>query len=124
VDYYLIFEEYNSFILEIVTFLAILSSILVVSTSNPVISVLFLISLFINISIYLVILGITYIALTYIIVYVGAVTILFLFVIMLLNIKLSEIKLNDNNNGFPVGILLGISFIYPILTSKLSILSN
>jgi NADH-ubiquinone oxidoreductase chain 6 len=112
VDYYLIFEEYNSFILEIVTFLAILSSILVVSTSNPVISVLFLISLFINISIYLVILGITYIALTYIIVYVGAVTILFLFVIMLLN------------NGFPVGILLGISFIYPILTSKLSILSN
>jgi NADH-ubiquinone oxidoreductase chain 6 len=118
-NYYLSLEGNNSLLLEIITFVSILSSILVVSTSNPVISVLFLISLFICISLYLVILGITYIGLTYIIVYVGAVTILFLFVIMLLDIKLSELQLEDNSKGFPIGIILGISFIYPLINNQL-----
>jgi NADH-ubiquinone oxidoreductase chain 6 len=101
--------------LDLISFLAILSSILVVTTSNPVISVLFLISLFINVAVYLVVIGITFIGLTYIVVYVGAVTILFLFVIMLLDIKFSEIHLDNNNNNFPIGIIIGLTFLYPLI---------
>jgi NADH-ubiquinone oxidoreductase chain 6 len=104
--------------LNIISFLAILSSILVISTNNAVISVLFLISLFINVAIYLVLMGITFVGLIYVVVYVGAVTILFLFVIMLLDIKFSEIK--DYNSGiggdsFPLGLIIGITFLYPII---------
>ena len=122
-NYNLLSTDYTYIATDIICFLAILSSILVISTSNPVISVLFLISLFINIAIYLIMIGITYIGLTYIVVYIGAVTILFLFVIMLLDIKLSEIKLDsENSNGIPLGIIIGISFLYPIWYSKLSII--
>ena len=80
-----------------------------------VISILFLISLFINVAIYLILMGITFIGLTYIVVYVGAVTILFLFVIMLLDIKFSELKDNSNNDTFPLGMIIGLTFLYPLI---------
>lgn len=55
--------------------------------NNPVLSVVFLICTFVLSAIYLVLMGINFIGITYIILYVGAIAVLFLFVIMMLNLK-------------------------------------
>lgn len=102
--------------LDIISFSAILSGILVIVAKNPVISILFLIALFVNIAAYLILIGINFIGLAYITVYVGAIAILFLFVIFLLDIKLAELHLDNvsSNNNLPIGTIIGIGFLYPI----------
>lgn len=100
--------------LDLLSFGAILSGILVITAKNPVISVLFLISLFVNIAGYLILLGISFIGLAYITVYVGAIAILFLFVIFLLDIKLAELHQDNNKNSLPLGAIIGTAFLYPL----------
>lgn len=72
-----------------------------------------MISLFVIISSYIILLGINFIGLTYILVYVGAIAILFLFIIMLLNIKISEYT-DTNKNNLPLGTIIGLLFLLPI----------
>jgi NADH-ubiquinone oxidoreductase chain 6 len=115
--FYILNETYTngyiSNILNIVSILAIVSGILVLISKNPIVSVLFLISLFGAISIYLNLIGLSFIALSYLIVYIGAVSILFLFILMLINIRLSELQ--DNTvNSIPLAIIIIISLIYTI----------
>ena len=64
---------YITGILDIVSLLAILCGILVIISKNPIVSVLFLIGLFASISGYLIMLGLSFIGLSYLIVYIGAV---------------------------------------------------
>ena len=71
-----------SFLFNLLIFWAILSSVLVITSKNPVIAVIFLISLFINIAGYLIIKGIGFVGISYIIIYIGAITVLFLFIII------------------------------------------
>lgn len=104
---------YTADVLIIISVLAILSGILVIISKNPIVSVLFLIALFLSIACYLMVLGINFIGLSYLLVYVGAVSILFLFILMLINVRLSEL-LSNPNNSIPLGILIGISFNYPV----------
>jgi NADH-ubiquinone oxidoreductase chain 6 len=99
--------------LDILSLLAILSGILVIISKNPIVSVLFLIGLFLSISSYLIILGLSFVGLSYLLVYVGAVSILFLFILMLINIRVSEL-LSYTSNSIPLAILITISFNYPI----------
>jgi NADH-ubiquinone oxidoreductase chain 6 len=54
-------------------------------------------------------LGINFIGLSYLLVYVGAVSILFLFILMLINVRVSELTIN-NTNSIPLAILVGIFF--------------
>ena len=74
---FLIYETYtNGYrteILDIISLLAILCGILVITSKNPIVSVLFLIGLFASISCYLIMLGLSFIGLSYLIVYIGAV---------------------------------------------------
>lgn len=70
----------------------VLSACMVVSSRNPVHSVLFLILAFFNAAGLFVLLGAEYIAMTLVIVYVGAVAVLFLFVVMMLNVNFSEMR--------------------------------
>ena len=77
-------------LLYVISSLCILCGILVIISKNPIVSVLFLIGLFAGISSYLIILGLSFIGLTYLVVYIGAVSILFLFILMLINIRMSE----------------------------------
>ena len=72
----------------------LLSSLMVISTKNPVHSVLFLILTFFNAAGIFVILHAEFLAMILIIVYVGAVAVLFLFVVMMLDFKLSIDKEN------------------------------
>ena len=87
------------------SFIVILSSFLVVFVSNPVHSVLFLIFTFFNAAIIFLIFKAEFLAMTLLIVYVGAVAVLFLFVVMMLNISESIVK-EGFLKYFPFGLLL------------------
>jgi len=110
---FLIKETYtNGFtpnILDIVSLIAIICAIFVIISKNPIISVLFLIGLFGGISSYLILLGLTFIGLAYLVVYIGAISILFLFILMLINIRISELQ-GNTNNSIILSILVGIFF--------------
>jgi NADH-ubiquinone oxidoreductase chain 6 len=100
-------------LIDIISFAAIGSSIFVIINKNPIVSLFFLILLFGCISIYLMILGLTFMGLAYLIVYIGAVSILFLFILMLINIRISELQSN-NANSLILSIIMSITFIYLI----------
>lgn len=106
----------NGYRIEILNFIslaAVICGILVIISKNPIVSVLFLIGLFLSISSYLIILGINFIGLSYLLVYVGAVSILFLFILMLINIRISEL-LSDASNSIPLAVIIAIAFNYPV----------
>jgi NADH-quinone oxidoreductase subunit J len=87
--------------------LLIYSALLTVSAKNPVYSVLFLILSFLNGTGLLLLLGLEFLGLTFLIVYIGAISVLFLFVVMLLNLQ--TLDLNENRTAYlPVGLLLGL----------------
>lgn len=96
---------------DIIYLVSILLGILTISSRNPVVSVLFLIGLFVNVAGLLILVGYNFIGLAYILVYVGAVSILFLFILMLINIRVSEL-FNDTNNDLPLAGLTIIIFYY------------
>lgn len=104
---------YHTSILDFISLASILCAILVIVSKNPIVSVLFLIGLFLSISCYLIVLGLNFIGLSYLLVYVGAVSILFLFILMLINVRISEL-LNETSNSIPLVILIILAFNYPV----------
>lgn len=106
-------DLFNGFWLGFLDLLAIVSVILgifIIITKNPVISVLFLILLFSSIAGYLILLGVKFIGISYLLVYVGAVSILFLFILMLINIRVSEL-ISDTNNNIPLALVTILTFV-------------
>lgn len=104
---------YKIEILDVISIISIISGIFVIISKNPIVSVLFLIGLFLGISSYLIILGLNFIGLSYLLVYIGAVSILFLFILMLINVRISEL-LSNTSNSIPLAILITIAFNFPI----------
>lgn len=104
---------YRILLLDLISIASIISGILVIISKNPVVSVLFLIGLFLGLACYLIILGISFIGLSYLLVYVGAVSILFIFILMLINVRVSEL-LSNTSNVIPLALFTGICFIYPV----------
>ncbi len=104
--------------LDILAFGTLLSSLLVITAKNPVIAVIFLISVFVNAAGYLILLGVGFLGITYIILYVGAITVLFLFVIMMINIKLTDILETGSQytKNLPLAFAIGLLFIYELFT--------
>lgn len=93
--------------------LAILSGVMVIRSKNPVISVLFLILVFCNVAGLLILLELEFFAMLFLVVYVGAIAVLFLFVVMMLNIKLAEI--NENVLRYlPMGGIIGLIFLFEL----------
>ena len=107
----------NLFI-DILAFGTLLSSVLVITSKNPVIAVIFLISVFVNAAGYLILLGIGFIGISYIIVYIGAIAVLFLFVIMMINIKLTDILETGSQytKTLPLALAVGSLFIFIIFS--------
>jgi NADH-ubiquinone oxidoreductase chain 6 len=93
--------------------IALISAGLVIRAKNPVHSVLFLILVFCNASGLLVLLGLEFFAMILLVVYVGAIAVLFLFVVMMLNIKIAEIHENILRY-LPVGGIIGLIFLLEI----------
>ena len=93
---------------------AIMSSIMVVTLSNAVHSVLFLIIVFCNVASLLLILGTEFFSFMFLIVYVGAIAVLFLFVVMMLNVKISLVRINLFSI-IPISIIIFIIFVSQVL---------
>ena len=104
---------YTLAFLDLIFFISIILTILVIISKNPIVSVLFLIGLFFNIACYLILLGISFVGLSYLLVYVGAVSILFLFILMLINVRVSEL-ITENTNSIPLVIITAMLFTYPV----------
>lgn len=94
--------------------LTLLSAIMVIQSRNPVHSVLFLILVFLNSAGLLLLLGLDFFAMLFLVVYVGAIAVLFLFVVMMLNVKSAEIS-EKRLRYLPVGGLLGLLFLVEIV---------
>jgi NADH-ubiquinone oxidoreductase chain 6 len=112
--------------LDLISVMALLCGIAIIVNKNPIISIIFLIGLFASIAIYLILLGLTFIGLSYLIVYIGAVSILFLFILMLINIRTSELQSN-NKNSIPLGLfitLLSNFTLFQLLPYYMAILNN
>jgi len=101
-------------LINILSFTTIISSVLVITSQNPVISVVYLISVFLNAAGYLILSGIGFLGLSYIIVYVGAITVLFLFVIMMINISLTDIidTGKQYTKNLPLAFIVGSLFLF------------
>ena len=101
------------------SFIAVFSALMVISSKNPVHSVLFLILSFVSASGLFVLLGAEFLAMILIVVYVGAVAVLFLFVVMMLDINFVKLR-----EGFlqylPFGALLGIVLLIELIMIFLS----
>nr|YP_009725943.1 NADH dehydrogenase subunit 6 [Caulerpa ashmeadii]QHQ73231.1 NADH dehydrogenase subunit 6 [Caulerpa ashmeadii] len=91
--------------------LALVSACLVIQVANPVHSVLFLILVFFNSAGILLLLGLEFFAMSILIVYIGAIAVLFLFVVMMLNIKL-ESFVENKYRYLPIGVVLGGIFLF------------
>ena len=104
--------------IDLLAFGTLLSSVLVITSKNPVVAVIFLISVFVNAAGYLILIGVGFLGITYIILYVGAITVLFLFVIMMINIKLTDILETGSQytKNLPLALSVGSVFIYEIFT--------
>lgn len=107
---------YRAEFLFFLSLVSIFFGISIIITKNPILSVLFLIALFFTIAIYLMMLGLYFIGLSYLLVYVGAVSILFLFILMLINVRISEL-LTEGRNSLPLAILAIVSFNYSVGTA-------
>ena len=90
------------------------SAVMVIVSRNPVHSVLFLILAFVNAAGLFILLGAEFLAMILVVVYVGAVAVLFLFVIMMLDVDFAELR-QGFLNYLPFGILIGVIFLAELL---------
>ena len=93
--------------------MSVISALLVISVKNPVYAVLWLIFAFFNSAGLFLLLGAEMLAMLLVIVYVGAVAVLFLFVVMMLNIKTTSLR-KTFNASLPLGIVLAAVLLFEI----------
>ena len=113
----------TTFLFSIVSIIIITSSLLVIISKNPVHSVLFLILVFFNTSILFLFSNAEFLAMVVLIVYIGAVAVLFLFVIMMLDINITKLRqtfLNYLPIGLFVGFIILLELFYVVSQSKLN----
>src|ERR1700681_126432 len=94
--------------------MAIASGVMVITARNPVHSVLFLILAFFNAAGLFVLLGAEFLAMILVVVYVGAVAVLFLFVVMMLDVDFAELKVGFIRNA-PVGFVVGVVLLVELV---------
>jgi NADH-quinone oxidoreductase subunit J len=95
--------------------IAVVSGVMVISSRNPVHSVLFLVLVFCNAAGLLLLLETEFLAMLFLVVYVGAIAVLFLFVVMMLNVRITE--LNESVVRYiPIGGLILLIFLFEILS--------
>ena len=90
------------------------SGFMVIASRNPVASVLFLILAFVNAAGLFVLMGAEFLAMILVVVYVGAVAVLFLFVVMMLDVDFAELR-QGFQQYLPVGALIGAIFLVELL---------
>ena len=108
----------TTFLVNILAFGTLLSSVFAITSKNPVISVIFVIGTFVQAAGYLILIGVNFVGISYIVVYVGAIAVLFFFVIMMINIKLTDILETGNQytKNLPLALAIGSLFTYITFT--------
>ena len=108
----------TTILINILAFATLLSGVFSITSKNPVISVTFLIGTFVLSAGYLILIGVNFVGISYIIVYVGAIAVLFLFVIMMINIKLTDILETGSQytKTLPLALAVGYLFIFIIFS--------
>ncbi len=94
--------------------ICVASAVMVIASKNPVHSVLFLILAFVNAAGLFVLMGAEFLAMILIVVYVGAVAVLFLFVVMMLDVDFSQLR-QGMLQYLPIGVLIGGIFLAELL---------
>ena len=94
--------------------ICVASAFMVIASKNPVHSVLFLILAFVNAAGLFVLMGAEFLAMILIVVYVGAVAVLFLFVVMMLDVDFTELR-QGILQYLPIGVLVGVVFLAELL---------
>jgi NADH-quinone oxidoreductase subunit J len=94
--------------------IAVASGVMVITARNPVHSVLFLILAFFNAAGLFVLMGAEFLAMILIVVYVGAVAVLFLFVVMMLDINFTELR-KGALTYLPIGLLVGLILLVELV---------
>lgn len=103
----------ENLLLLILTASILINASMVILNKNPIHSILFLVLVFVSTTGLLLMLGVEFIAMLFLVVYVGAITVLFLFVIMMLNVKI--IELNERLVRYlPMGLFIAIIFFLEI----------
>ena len=115
----------KTFFINILAFGTLISSVSAITSKNPVISVIYLIATFVQAAGFLILIGINFVGISYIVVYVGAIAVLFLFVIMMINIKLTDILETgvEYSKNLPLAIaivFLSLLIFYTILQYNLN----
>jgi len=105
--------SFDIFLFDLFAILALMSGFSTIVSKNPIHSVLFLVFVFFNTAGLLILLGVEFLAMLFLIVYVGAVAVLFLFVMMMLNIKISESS-SSIYRYLPIGLFLSVLFLFEI----------
>jgi NADH-quinone oxidoreductase subunit J len=104
------------------SFVLVVSGLRVITARSPVHSVLFLILAFFNAAGLFVLLGAEFLAMILVIVYVGAVAVLFLFVVMMLDVDFSELR-KGSARYVPLGLLVGAILLFELLMVSATFLS-
>jgi NADH-quinone oxidoreductase subunit J len=102
------------FFFYVFSIIAVASALMVISSRNPVHSVLFLILCFVNAAGLFMLAGAEFLALILIVVYVGAVAVLFLFVVMMLDVDFAELR-QGVLQYMPIGALIGLILLLELL---------
>lgn len=102
--------------------LVIISAVMVILSKNPLYSVLFLVTSFLSSSILLFLFENEFLALFFLIIYLGAIAILFLFVVMMLDIKHRDLQ--TSGLYLPLGLLIGVTLFVEIQGVFLKIFSK
>lgn len=106
--------SYLSLFYFFISFLIILSAFLVITVKNPIYSVLFLVLVFIEAAFFLLTLEIEFLPLIFIVIYVGAIAILFLFVVMMIDVKILKLPINYLRY-FSIGGIVGLFFLFILI---------
>jgi NADH-ubiquinone oxidoreductase chain 6 len=107
-------SEHGDMWLHFISIVSVLCGMSVLVFINPIASILSLIGLFISISAYLILIGYHFFALVYLVVYIGAISILFLFIIMLISVRSSELEHLTTLNSLPLAICAILALNYPL----------
>jgi NADH-quinone oxidoreductase subunit J len=102
------------FFFYVFSIIAVASALMVIASRNPVHSVLFLILCFVNAAGLFMIAGAEFLALILIVVYVGAVAVLFLFVTMMLDVDFASLRTNMLQYA-PIGVVIGVILLLELL---------
>jgi NADH-quinone oxidoreductase subunit J len=98
-------------------FFLLVSSTCVITASSAVFSLIFLILSFLSASVILLLLGADFLGLIILVIYVGAIAVLFLFALMVVETKLATTKHNVQSSAAPIGVVFGLLLLLPTIQS-------